>query len=436
YERTIRKSEYVTELKTDDESILNNLAILKLGSIISNDLFLFTSLLSILSAENFSPTYRLPNSLNLAHSKYDCLVSLTNSQQLKKIKINRVYSELVDDWNKKLDDSMINSINHSGNNGIIVSDYPLEWLTLSGVIPLSMSHNVCRINSSPGDLLIHQICNLHNLIIQPSSLQNILIIRSFDADDPIKNILEQAISSRRNTGALRFLNINIVDVKSKSEFIGALRNFTGKIVIIDCHGNHGGHKDQAWLHIGDDKVNIWTLKADFRIPPIFLLSACSTHPIDGSNTSVANGLISIGAHSVLATLLPISANHSAIFISKFLHWIDFYLAIDKEKHPTFALWRDIVSEIMRCMYVQDILNYFEVENLINENQFQDILIKSQINIMYYKNPNWFETLFRALAEGSGKEYEDLVTLFIRECRFSDTMHYSHLGRPDKLIIMN
>ncbi|HAU1565972.1 TPA: hypothetical protein JBJ91_00005 [Legionella pneumophila] len=299
-----------------------------------------------------------------------------------------------------------------------------------------MSHNVCRINSSPGDLLIHQICNLHNLIIQPSSLQNILIIRSFDADDPIKNILEQAISSRRNTGALRFLNINIVDVKSKSEFIGALRNFTGKIVIIDCHGNHGGHKDQAWLHIGDDKVNIWTLKADFRIPPIFLLSACSTHPIDGSNTSVANGLISIGAHSVLATLLPISANHSAIFISKFLHWIDFYLAIDKEKHPTFALWRDIVSEIMRCMYVQDILNYFEVENLINENQFQDILIKSQINIMYYKNPNWFETLFRALAEGSGKEYEDLVTLFIRECRFSDTMHYSHLGRPDKLIIMN
>ncbi|HFD2405735.1 TPA: CHAT domain-containing protein, partial [Legionella pneumophila] len=199
--------------------------------------------------------------------------------------------------------------------------------------------------------------------------QNILIIRSFDADDPIKNILEQAISSRRNTGALRFLNINIVDVKSKSEFIGALRNFTGKIVIIDCHGNHGGHKDQAWLHIGDDKVNIWTLKADFRIPPIFLLSACSTHPIDGSNTSVANGLISIGAHSVLATLLPISANHSAIFISKFLHWIDFYLAIDKEKHPTFALWRDIVSEIMRCMYVQDILNYFEVENLINENQF-------------------------------------------------------------------
>jgi len=436
YERTIRRSEYVTELKTDDESILNDLAILKLSSIISNDLFLFTSLLSILAAENFSPTYRLPNSLNLAHSKYDSLVSLTKSQKLNKIKANRVYSELVEDWKNKLDDSMINSISNSGNNGIIVSDYPLEWLTLSGVIPLNISHNVCRINSSPGDLLIHQTCNLHNLIIQPSSLQNVLIIRSFEADDPIKYFLEKAIHSRKNNGMLRFLNVNIVDVKSESEFIDALRNFTGKIVIIDCHGNHGGHKKEAWLKVGDDKVNIWNLKADFRIPPIFLLSACSTHPIDGSNTSVANGLISIGAHSVLATLLPISADHSAIFISKFLHWIDFYLAIDKEKNPTFTLWRDIVSDIMRSMYVQDILNYFEIKNLINEHQSQEILIKAQIDIMYDKNPNWFENLFRILAKASNKKYEDLVTLFIKECRFSETMHYSHLGRPDKVIVMS
>lgn len=436
YKEIIRKKDYVLELKIETDDYLNDPAVIRFLGIHQNDSKLITSILSILSSENFCPTYRLPNYINLSHDSYDRLASLSLSNKQVQIKLNRTFTDLINNWKEKIDESIINSIENCGRNGLIVSDYPLEWLCLDGVTPLCISHNICRINSSPGDLLIHQTCNIHNLNIPASSLSSILIIRSFKNDDPIRDCLLKAIQFRQDHNGLKLLNILIIDVDTEDELIDTLKKFAGKIVIFDCHGNHGGHSGEAWLNIGDNKINVWKLGKTLHLPPIFFLSACSTHPIDGSNSSIANGLISSGAFSVLATLLPIDAIHSSVFISKILHWIDFYLAMDKNKFPTIALWRDLIADIMRCMYASDILMHLTQHKNINNYQLDEILLSTQMDILYHQNRNWFNDFFTKIAEASDIKYDELILTFKKEFRLTNTLYYTHIGRPDKIIITN
>lgn len=439
FKKLIKRKEYAFEIDDKDVELLKDPVVQRFIHVHSTECLLFTSIFSILSCENFSPLYRLPNSINLSHNIYNKIVSLSKQEKDTKIKLNRVYKELTDAWSSRLDDLLLDSIRKAGHKILMVSDCPLEWLCLDRVVPLSMSHNICRINSFPGDFLIHQICHVHNIVISPNSLEDILILRSFDEarDQNIKDCLAEAIKFRQSENQLNKLKIKVVDICTENELISNLNEFCGNIVIFDCHGGHSGYNGEAWLIIGGKNVNVWNLKSKTKVPAIIILSACATHPINGSSSSVANGLLSSGAHSVIATLLPIDANHSARLVSKILHWIDFYISINIEDNMIFALWRDIVSEIMRSMYASDILEYFIFEKkIIDSSAYESIRFSTSMDIMRDKNPKWFESLFIKLSQLSRLNYEDLIEIYKKETRFTDSLYYSHIGRPDKIIIKN
>jgi hypothetical protein len=223
-----------------------------------------------------------------------------------------------------------------------------------------------------------------------------------------------------------------VNVDSEFELINELNKFQGSIVIFDCHGNHGGDMEHGWLCIGDEKVDVWSLANRCNIPPIIILSACSTHPIDGSHASVANGLFRCGALSVIGTYAPIRANHAGQFVARLLYRIAAFIPLIV-KNRTIT-WREVISGFLKMSYSTDVLIYMAKDmKILTKEQYTNI--HNQTNIIINSNaPEWTNKFVNLISDEIGKSESEVKELIAEKFQFVDTMLYSQLGRPENIMI--
>ena len=211
-----------------------------------------------------------------------------------------------------------------------------------------------------------------------------------------------------------------------------MNKFDGAMVVFDCHGNHGGKTEHGWLSIGKEKVDVWQLANVARMPPIVLLAACSTHPIDGSHASVANGLLRSGVLSVLGTYAPVNSAHTAILVARLLFRVEIFLPLIT-KHRS-CTWREIVSGFFRMSYTTDVLrDLTQTHKLITEEQFHNIHMQANTDINSGE-PLWLERIQQNVMEATGKNEIEIKTLWAQHFQFAETMLFTQLGRPENIII--
>jgi len=401
------------------------------------ELFAFTNLMSILSSEDFSPFIRLPNDLNLMHGMLDNIESLVcGSAKRQTEKLNREFSKVSDFILSAIPQDVLRVIGDCGEKGVIVSDYPIEWMCLDNDVPLLFTRELCRIGSTPGNILSEIICNTERVEFDISYVNKITVIRSFKDDDPIRNYLEVAV----NQFSENFINgteVLFVDVDSEEELYQALNTYRPFFAVFDCHGDHGGRNEHAWLQIGDDKVDVWKLRGRCHVPVIAALSACSTHPVAGSHASVANGLLASGVAGVIATSVPIPAVDAASFVARLIYRIDTYLPIQLKMFTRHVFWREFVTKMLRMSYSTDILRSYREAKPQWISRGQYVSIHQDMNMeINFGNLRWHYVLFDRLSEASGRTIEDVKDFFIRNVRFKHSSFYVQIGRSDKIFIVD
>lgn len=426
-----------TNVKVNNiSSVVENPHIAFVTQVRQQELFAFTNLMSILSSEDFSPFIRLPNDLNLMHGMLDNVESLVRgSAKGRTEKLNREFSKVSNFILGAIPHEVLGVISDCGEKGVIVSDYPIEWMCLDNDVPLLFTRELCRIGSTPGNILSELVCNTERAEFDISYVNQVLILRSFKDDDPIRNYLEVAVrhfSDEFSNGT----EVLFVDVDSEEELYRALNTYCPFFAVFDCHGNHGGRKEHAWLQIGDDKVDVWKLRGRCHVPIIAALSACSTHPVAGSHASVANGLLASGVAGVIATSVPIPAVDAASFIARLIYRIDTYLPLQLKMFTRKVCWREFVTKMLRMSYSTDILRaYREAKPAwISEEQYMSIHRDMNIDINI-GDQHWHYVLFDRIAESSGRTIEDVKNFFIRNVRFIHSAFYVQIGRPDKVFIV-
>lgn len=401
------------------------------------ELFAFTNLMSILSSEDFAPHIRLPNDLNLMQGMLDNIESLVcGAAKRKTEKLNREFSKINDFIIRSIPNMVLKLIRESGDKGLIISDYPIEWVCLDNDLPLLFTRELSRIGSSPGNVLAEIICNTERFEFDITEVRKILVIRSFSKQDPIRHFLETAVTifSRKFSNNTE---VNFVDVSSEKEFYHVLNTYQPFFAVFDCHGNHGGRTEHAWLQIGDDKVDVWKLRNRCHVPVIAALSACSTHPVAGSHASVANGLLASGVAGVIATSVPIPAMEAASFVARLIYRIDTYLPLQLEVFTRSVCWREFITKMLRMSYSTDILQAYTKSKpqWISENQY--ISIHEDINMeINLGNPHWHYHLFDLIANESGRSSKEVKDFFVRNVRFKHTAFYVQMGRTDKIFVVN
>lgn len=390
---------------------------------------LTTAAISMLSCNKNAPSLRLPNAINHLGKDLKKLEGLASIYGIK----SKVFQKKAKSFNavlrRKIGSKLRNEINGNYNKLSLVSDVPIDWLRLDE-LPIMLTHELSRINSTPGNVLLQNCAYFPRANVNASDLKSVLIIRSFDVADHLKFNLEESLDVfKRN---MPDLDSKIVDVNSKQELIDALNEYEGNIVVFDCHGNHGGDKENGWLHIGDERVDIWFIRGVARIPPIVILSACLTSPLSGSHASVANGFLVSGAMCVIGTLLPVISRDSAIFVSRLIYrFYQFPKAIPEEfTHINLRLF---ISLFFRMSYVTDVLRGFVSSQLISESESieRNITINTHINML---RPDWYEFLLHNLCEMSGKDESEVKRIINEDHFITETMCYSQIGFPESLTI--
>lgn len=389
---------------------------------------LFSQILAVLCTSQFTPGIRLPNSVMLHHDLLKNISNLIKSAKTNKLpKLFQRYSELL---KQDIGDILFNLALKNTRKILIVCDYPLEWIKINRV-PLMFTHEVSKVPSTPGGNVLNLLLGVKRQIISYSIVKDILIISSFKDSDPIRNSLLSTIYSFQKNTAFNRLSIVCKQVNSEEGMISALNNYRGAIVIFDCHGNHGGNYSYAWLDIGNDRVNTWELANKCRIPPIVILSACSTHAIDGSHATVANGFFRSGATTVIGTFAPIEASHAALFVCKLLNQISVYLPkVIKSKAVS---WREFISIFFKASYVHDILHSLHKLNIITDNEL-DILNQKTSSVFDSSQTDWYLNFFETIIENSKLSEFELNQLLDTKLQFVESMLYTQLGRPDRIFV--
>lgn len=120
----------------------------------------------------------------------------------------------------------------------LVTDLPLELMPSNG-IPLGLRFDVSRVAPVPGNLF-WQVCNQPAIRIPQAQFHDVLIVRSFAATDPIRHVLETALTAFSAERQFIRVRYRFVDVKTPKEFVDAVNAFKGAVMIFDGHGRYDG----------------------------------------------------------------------------------------------------------------------------------------------------------------------------------------------------
>lgn len=314
----------------------------------------------------------------------------------------------------------------------IVAEPPIEWLPIRG-LPLMLRHQCSRINPTPGNLMIGELATNEPITIDPSTLQDVLVISSFKKDDPLRNLMRASIEAMSSRLAGK-VHVKFVSVSTVAEFTEALNTFEGAVAIFDGHGALDAGHGVGSLMIGDKPLDVWSLRGQVRAPPIVLLSACDTHGVDAaSHATVGNGFLALGSLTVLATLLPVAGAAAALFIARLLYRLADFLPAVLAARQRVLNWTEVVTGMLRMTVASEILD--ELVNTADGVFTPRGRLQTEAN--RYINtgmPDWYERLIADIARHRGERIEVVTSLAERVVARSEAIRYVQLGHPENILI--
>jgi hypothetical protein len=90
---------------------------------------------------------------------------------------------------------------------------------------------------------------------------------------------------------------------------------------------------------------------------------------------------------------------------------------------------------LRMSYLTDVLYHFkDVEKIIADDDWRDVCMKGSQGINHL-NPNWYEDVLTMLAQRTGMDIETLSDKITINHPLMETMYYSQIGMPERLLII-
>lgn len=406
----------------------------------ARDMAAFTAALTMLSTATLCPVLRLEPRLNQIRGELKILGHCVREESRHRFgwKTSRLVAALGDKMRTLVAPEFLARIDAVEPLGFIegmklVSDIPLELLPTNGV-PLSLRFDVSRLPPVPGNLF-WQECMVQPMTISLSAFDEVLIVRSFTATDPLRDLLEISFKSMVKHGRVRRVGYRFVDVQTEEEFIAAVQSSKGAVLIFDGHGRYDDELGMGTLVVGGKPLNVWDLKKTLTFPPIVMFSACDTQPIDGSHSSVATAAFALGARAVLGTLFKVNGIAAAIFCARMLLRLDQFLeiAVSARSHVT---WREVVSGMLRMAYVNEVARQLNTvcKLELSELCLGRIQLKTNTAINA-RQANWHDVFLDELAKAARRDRHQVVTAIRQYCGLPDALKYVQLGTPERIVIV-
>ena len=321
-------------------------------------------------------------------------------------------------------------------------DFPLEWVRRD-VLPYSLSREFSRIPTTPGNLSSTFLRYPHlATTIRAKHISTITVLTNFGPDDPLSGDFCRQLNNRFNEFGLGNILEDVL-VRTPKEFIQALSDAPGEIVIVDMHGDVT-HDLLGAVYLGDNGFTSAEYSAEFNrfieqrqvsssMPSIVILSACDTmHPLS-SGFSFASALLASGVTTVLATLLPINAARSTFVIGKIILETVNFLDSGGEHDTT---WRNMVCDQM-CYAAS--LELFGACQQIYAKKYATpdeylLALRPVVAARTGAVNGIEERILCALSAEFDPDVRSLKEILRQKSPFVDTMNYVQLGFPERIAL--
>lgn len=400
----------------------------------------FTAGLAYLAAASLAPVLRLEPRLYQARGDLKLLAGCVRASGRHHVewKLSRLTHALGLKLRSLINPKFLDRIDRINNavpiEGIkLVTDLPLEWMP-SNSVPLFLRYDVSRIPVLPGNMFIAN-CVMPPAILPLEAFRDVLVIRSFHDDDPLKLVLQKTLEVGGSSPTGFECRARFVDVNNEEQFVKALENFNGACMIFDGHGTYDSDIGSGSVVIGGKAVGAWQLRKRCHVPPIVIFSACDTQPLDGSHSSSAMAAFVLGARTVLGTSLPIDARTAARFIARLMLRIAEFIPQALELR-LFLTWREVVSGMLRMTHVSDVLHTIDRHGgvKLKQDDFQAIQLKANM-LINARSPDWYERFLEAYAHRTEQTTDQIKTRIALWSGLTESMKYVQLGSPENLIIV-
>lgn len=181
-------------------------------------------------------------------------------------------------------------------------------------------------------------------------------------------------------------------------------------------------------------MDVWGFQYRVRIPPIVILAACDTHPSDRSHASVGNGFLSQGAHTVLATTLPVHGVKSAVFIARLLFRLESLIPSITKKRS--IRWSSLVWIAQNMMFIFEALIEMKSKGFaeLSEAEIRSVQLKSTMHLHSARQPQWLGHFISDLAAATGKSFDQVTEYLSNRTLDCDALRYVQLGHPDRISV--
>lgn len=434
--RVVRQEKYFLEMpseKNDLSSFVDALCISR-----HFEMKAFTAGLSILCGPTMTPVVRLEPKLNRIRGLLiDVEGCARGGSPHHQFKLNKLGHRVRDELHSSVDARLISYLSSFDKRieGItLVSDAPLEWLPIKNV-PLILRHDVSRIPATPGNIMMMQCLRQRRLDIGRSKFEEILVVRSFNNNDRLKKLFESAVNNSMWAPPIGH-RFRFVDVQTPTEFVSAVNSFSGALMIFDGHGTRDSESGAGSIIVGGKPLDIWSLRKEISMPPIVLLSACDTLPLDGSHGSTAVGMLLLGAVTVLATVSPIDGFEAALLLARLAYKLEAFVPIALRSNPRGLNWRRLVGGMLRSNYMTDVLfALYNQHKLISRSDVEAIGSDINLEINTYQ-ANWHEKFVDRICMAAGGRRERALAAFKAVSGLPDALKYLQIGRPELLNIVD
>lgn len=389
-----------------------------------------TLAVGLLAAQTTTPVVRMTPAVNhVFPALSDYARNVRAERPEARRKAPRLFAEIQRQLTAAVGQERIDFIKHTDGPLKIVSDSPLEWLPIHD-LPLSFYRDCSRIPVTPGNVMMGQLLPFEPIFVTPSDFRQVLVVSSFAANDPLRNVLSSSIDIIRDAWPEQ--ELVHVRVSSVEELEVALNKFEGAILIFDGHGSSNDKTPVGKLEIGNQSLDVWSLRGKVRCPPIVILSACDTHGIDASShATVANGFIALGARTVLATFLPVDGRRSAILIGRLMHRLAEFAPVAVRAYKRAISWTEIVGGMLRMSLATEIIS--ELAGEPGTDVYNELQGKANVEINGL-DPRWFDRLIERLAVLRGLDVSAVRPLVLAAIAKSDTIRYTQLGNPETIVL--
>lgn len=418
--------------KEDQEVLLSSEKAQQVIAIRQGELDVHTLAVGLRAASTIAATIRLPPAVNRTAGVVRQIATYErNARICRPQKFARLFSVVQKALTDAIGNELVEMIGQSRGGIKLVTDAPIEWLPI-GNLPLDLRFDCSRTTATPGNLMVGELCGPRILHFNADAFRDILIVSAFSPSDPLRKVLPRSLTALerpiRDSLTLRFVEVN-----NESEFCDALNAYDGCILVFDGHGHHSEDTGEGTLAIGEDRINMWTLRGRVRVPPIVILSACDTQAADRSHVTTANGFLELGARAVLGTLLPVNAGRAAMFIVRLLYRLYKFLPAALEARKVAVQWSEVIAGMLRMQLLTDLLRPYHDRGLLTPAQFDDLHLQGNLAINERRD-DWYELVEGWAANQLSQPVERVREDFVSRIANSDTVRYIQMGDPESILI--